>query len=262
MRQGLFLGLICPFLYDSDMKFVLILTICLVSLCAFAAEPTVIRFGVNSDYAMPLIQVSRKDNNPKLEAGILKDLGEALAAEMNMKVTWILLPKKRVAPNLLSGEISLICHVNEVWQPAIKDAVEWSHDLYRSTNVIVHTKKNSLRSIKDLYGERVGTVLNFVYTNLDKHFAKGEIKRENGPNNESNVQKLLHDRINYVVMSNLEFNYYKRIYPQLDFVDFGLDIVMTKCAVSKKSTLNLNQLNKAIDSIKKNGTLDRILKSY
>ncbi len=245
------------------MKYLLFLIIALICHCSFARKSSYnpLRFGINTDFAMPLVQIKRNDP-PQLQNGILKDLGEALSKEMKLKPVWVLLPKKRVAPSLLSSDASIICHINEVWQPALKEKALWSHDLYRATNVIVFTKKKVIRSVQDLSGERIGTVLNFIYTNLDPHFAKGDIKRENGPNNESNIQKLIHDRISYIVMSNLEFNYYKKIHPQLNFADLGMDTVTTKCALSRKGEVSLAQVNKAIDAIKKNGTLDRILTSY
>ncbi|WP_374029056.1 substrate-binding periplasmic protein [Bdellovibrio bacteriovorus] len=220
------------------------------------------KFGVNMDYALPLVGIQRPNNGPELTTGILKDLGEALSQEMGYKPHWILLPKKRVAPSLASGNVQILCHLNEVWQPAIKDDVWWSQDIYRSTNLIVYTTAKPVRSLADLNGERVGTVLNFIYQNLDSSFAKKTILREDGPNNESNIRKLLNGRLEYVIMSNLEFNYYKKLYPSLKETDLGMDNVMTKCAVSKKSKLSIDQVNRALSSLKKTGTIDKILRSY
>ncbi|MNL12950.1 cystine transporter subunit [compost metagenome] len=223
----------------------------------------VVTYGVNSDYALPLVEIKRIQNTQNLEGGILKDLGEALFKEMNLKPTIILLPKKRVAPSLSSGSANLICHLNEIWQSKIADDVSWSHDIYQSTNVIVYIGNKPLRQIKDLFGLRVGSVLNFVYRDLEPHFQSKRIIREDGPNNESNLQKLLNGRISAIIMSNLEYNYYKKTYPNLDSADIEMDSIMTKCALSKKSKkITLENLNKAIDAIQKNGTLDKILKTY
>lgn len=220
-------------------------------------------YGVNSDYAMPLVDLKRIQNTQSLETGILKDLGEALFKEMNFKPTIILLPKKRVAPSLLSGSANIVCHLNEIWQSKIAKDVYWSHDIYQSTNVIVYIGNKPLHQIKDLYGLRVGGVLNFVYRDLEPHFQSKRITREDGPNNESNLQKLLNGRISAIIMSNLEYNYYKKLYPNLDSADLEMDSIMTKCALSKKSKkITLDKLNKAIDAIRKNGTLDKILKTY
>ncbi|WP_246845436.1 ABC transporter substrate-binding protein [Bdellovibrio sp. NC01] len=239
----------------------LAIVLCVPTIAHCAEES--LKIGVNSDYAMPLIKVKNTETSRELQSGILKELGSEIANELERKPQWMLLPKRRVAPALIAGDVDVICHLNEVWQPAIRNDVWWSQELYRSNNVIVTLKDTKTpRSIKDLHGKRVGTVLNFIYTNLDDDFKKGLIQREDGPSNESNVQKLLHHRLNYVVMSNIEFQYYKKSYPNLVDVDFGLDSIMTKCALSKKSKISLSALNRAIENIKKSGTLERIFKSY
>ncbi|MBO9667499.1 MAG: ABC transporter substrate-binding protein, partial [Bdellovibrio sp.] len=155
---------------------------------------------MNSDYALPLVDITRRENTPNLEGGVLKDLGEAIFKEMNLRPMWFLVPKKRVGPSLVSGQVAILCHLNEVWQPKIVDDVWWSHELYRSTNLFVFIKKTKqIRSLKDLYGERVGVVLNFIYKSLDSAFQSGQIHREDGPNNESKIQKLLNGRLNYIL---------------------------------------------------------------
>ncbi len=219
-------------------------------------------FGININYSMPLVEVQNPLHKPEVEHGLLKDLGEALAAELKLKTTWILLPKNRVAPSLLSGDIDIICHIHEIWLPATHNDVQWTSELFPSVNVIVSTDKKPIQKMKDLHGARVGTIVNFVYHDLEPEFKSGEITREDGTNNQSNIQKLIHGRLNYVVMSEIEYGYFNHIYPILKESDLRMDRVRTKCAVSKKSKLSLSQVNRAIENIKKNGTYQKILKSY
>ncbi|MBS1972484.1 MAG: transporter substrate-binding domain-containing protein [Bdellovibrionales bacterium] len=129
-----------------------------------------IYFGINSNYSMPLVEIQNPLHKPEVERGLLKDLGEAIAAEMKLKTTWILLPKNRVAPSLLSGDIDIICHIHEIWQPAIRNDVLWTSELYPSVNVIVSASKKTIQKLKDLHGERVGTVVNFIYHDLESEF--------------------------------------------------------------------------------------------
>ncbi|UYL07989.1 ABC transporter substrate-binding protein [Bdellovibrio sp. SKB1291214] len=184
---------------------------------SFAKELPPIVFGVNMDYAMPLVQIKNESGNSELTSGILKDLGEAIAKELKTTPKWFLVPKRRVSSALTSGRVDLICHLSEVLQPKIKDDVWWSAKLYRSANVLVFSKDHAIQSIKDIYYEPVGVVLNFIYTGLDPMFKAGTIKREDGPNNLANIHKLLKGRINYIVMSNLEFAYYEYLFPGLTF---------------------------------------------
>jgi polar amino acid transport system substrate-binding protein len=246
------------------MNTLVVLAFTIFSLCASAkealreSEP----YGVNSDYAMPLVSIKRIQNTQQLDGGILKDLGTALFKELSLTPEFTLLPKKRVAPSLLSGTVNMVCHLHESWQSKIASDVFWSHELYRSANLVVYIGNKPIRKLKELAGQRLGGVLNFVYTDAEDLFAKNIVHRENGPNNESNIQKLLNGRINYIIMSNLEYDYYKKIYPNLDRADFDMDALHTKCALSKKSKITLENLNKAIATLKKNGEIERILKSY
>lgn len=241
-----------------------VLAFTIFSLCALAKESPLESepYGVNSDYAMPLVSIKRIQNNPELDGGILKDLGTALFKELKLTPEFVLLPKKRVAPSLLTGTVNLICHLHESWQSKIANEVYWTNEIYRSSNVVVFIGNKPIHKLKDLADQRVGGVLNFVYTDAEELFANKTIMRENGPNNESNIQKLLNGRINYIIMSNLEYDYYKKIYPNLDRADFDMDVLHTKCALSKKSKITLENLNKAIATLKKNGEIERVLKSY
>jgi polar amino acid transport system substrate-binding protein len=251
------------------MKMLLVLAFSLISLSPYsgiasAKENSVTSetYGVNSDYALPLLSIKRIQNTQQVDSGILKDLGIALYKELNLSPEYVLLPKKRVAPSLISGYVNIVCHLHESWQSRIVSDVYWSHDVYRSSNVVAFIGNKPIHKLQDLAGQRVGGVLNFVYVDAEPYFANKTILRENGPNNESNIQKLLNARINYVIMSNLEYDYYKKIYPNLDRADFEMDALNTKCALSQKSKIKIEDLNKAIATLKKNGTLERILKSY
>lgn len=246
------------------MRFILALIFILSSSLAWAKEdpPDKLYFGVNSNYTLPLIEIKNPLHKPEVESGLLKDLGDAIAGEMKLKPTWILLPKNRVAPSLLSGDIDLICHLHEIWQSKIKKDVWWTQELYQSINVVVYLGKKSIVNLKDLNGERVGTVVNFIYHDLEPEFTTKRITREDGTNNQSNIQKLIHGRLDYIVMSNLEYDYFSRIYPELKESELRMDGVRTKCALSKKSKFNLEQVNHAIDAIKKSGAYSKILKTY
>lgn len=138
----------------------------------------------------------------------------------------------------------------------------WSQPVYTATNVLIHLDKKPLTKVQDLYGQKVGTILSFIYPDLDKDFQDKKIIREDGPNIESNIKKLLHGRINYIVTTHFEYNYHEKIHPELQLADLKMTSFKIRCALSKKSKITLTELNKAIDTIKNNGTLEKILRPY
>jgi len=215
-------------------------------------------FGVSMETSLPFIEIINPATKPEIKSGILKDLAEALFAELKIEPVLVLLPKKRVAPDLISGSLSIVCYAHESWFPNSKQHLLWSNELTTNTNLIVSLGKKRAKKIDDLYGKNVGTIVNYVYKNLEPYFDNNKIQRENGPNNESNIQKLVHERIDYLILSNLEFEYYKKSYPQLVADDLHMDTSRVKCAVSKKSGIDLGQLNKAIEKLRASGKLTQI----
>jgi polar amino acid transport system substrate-binding protein len=215
-------------------------------------------FGVSMETSLPFIEIINGSTKPEIKSGILKDLAEALFAELKIEPVLVLLPKKRVGPDLVSGELSIVCYAHESWFPNSKQDLLWSNELTTNTNLIVSLGKKRAKKIEDLYGKNVGTIVNYVYKNLESYFEKNKIYRENGPNNESNIQKLLHGRIDYLILSNMEYGYYKKTHPQLVADDLGMDTSRVKCAVSKKSGINLELLNQAIEKLRASGKLAHI----
>lgn len=138
----------------------------------------------------------------------------------------------------------------------------WSEGLYKNENVIVTLGKNSVRRLADLKGKTIGTVLHYRYTDLDAAFEKYSLMREDGPDIVSNIQKLLHARLSYIVMARQQYDYYKKSVPALETTNIAMTPAMVLCVLSAKSKIRIQDLNRAIMTIKKNGTLKAILKSY
>jgi len=244
------------------MKSILLVLASIFTSITVSAEPVkkTVYFGVTMETSLPFIELTEINGKPEIKRGILKDLAEAVFGEMKIKPVLVLLPQKRVASELVSGDLSVVCYANESWFPNIKDELLWSEDVTTNTNYIVSVGKKKVHKIENLFGTHVGTIVNFIYKKMEPYFEKNQIYRENGPDNESNVQKLLHSRIDFLILSNLEFDYYKRIYPELESHDLHMDTLSVKCALSRKSGIDLEQLNKAIRTLKKNGILEKIFK--
>lgn len=225
------------------------------------AEPVAIGkvyLGIPMETSMPFLELENEMSKPKIKRGLLQDFGIALFQEMGLTPVWVLLPKKRAAPDLISGEVSLICYTHPKWLPVVHNQVLWSKDIATNTNFIVSLGKKRVSKIEELYGQRVGGIVNFYYPTLDPLFEKGLIIKESGPNNISNIQKLIHGRLDYLVLSNMEFDYHHKTYPQIVADNLGLDTIRVKCAVSKKSKVSLEQVDKAIDALNKKGILKKI----
>lgn len=227
---------------------------------AFAKTET-LYYGIANETNSPFVEVETSKGRVEITGGILKDLAEALTQELGLKPSMVLLPQQRVGPDLVNGQLGMVCFVHETWFPKeLAAQFLWSDELTANINYIATINGKPVNKVEDLFSKQVGTIVNYYYKILDPYFDKGKIVRDAGPSTSSNIQKLVHGRIDYMIISNLEFDFYKKKNPKLRSYDLGLDNVRVKCALSKKSGISLEQLNKAIASLRKKGTLDKVFR--
>lgn len=243
------------------MRLILFSTFVVLACRSSFAKTATLYYGIANETNSPFVEVETRNGRTEVKDGILKNLAEAITKEMGVTPSMVLLPQQRVGPDLDAGEISMVCFVHESWFPKeLGSKLLWSDELTSNTNYIATMNSKPVSKIEDLYGKQVGTIVNFYYKKLDPFFDKGTITKEPGPSTGSNIEKLIRGRIDYMIISNLEYDYYKKKYPHLRSYDLGLDTVKVKCVLSKKASVTLDQLNKAIANLKKSGRLDKIFK--
>jgi len=228
--------------------------------CFALAKTETLTYGIVSETNSPFLELDSSRGLNEITGGILKNIADALAQELKIKtVTMVLIPQKRIGPSLISGDISMVCFSHESWfPPTIASQLLWSDEIFTNTNYIVAINAKPVQKVEDLFGKQVGTNVNYYYKKLDPYFEKNKITKDPGPNSSNNIKKLTHGRIDYLLISNLEFDFYKKKHPNLRSYDIGLDTVKVKCALSKKASITLEHLNKAIAALKKNHILEKI----
>jgi len=104
-------------------------------------------------------------NGAKLEGGIVKDIGDELAARMELKPKYIELPTKRVAIMVTEGDAHISCLTNPKWE-GNPENYHWSPVLFKGSDnfLIKQDQANKLKSIADLHGKRIGVYRGYVYS--------------------------------------------------------------------------------------------------
>ncbi len=224
-----------------------------------AAEAQEVVFGIHADTSFPFVQTDTTVGRTMVKGGILKELSEAFSKQLMRRPILVLIPKQRVASAVLAGKIDILCYSHESWEPDLKDQVFWTAPIFKNINFVVTiNQKNDFNKLEGLFGKKVGTTVNFYYPTLEPYFNSKKILRENAPNILSNIEKLIRNRIDYLVISSLEYQYYKKIHPKIIATKLELDPVDVKCAVSKKSNITLVQINSALTKLKQSGALMRL----
>jgi len=227
----------------------------------FAAEPAprsaqAIVFVASAEEAMPLAQY----RGDVLEQGILKDLGEAIAKALHRKAEFVSLPRKRSEAALIKGTVDGVCYARKEWTDI---ALHWSKPFIPNSNLLVAAAGvEPPKSVSELKGQTIGTVLGYRYPELDVALGNG-YRHEDAPNMASNIEKLLVGHIRYAVVDGAIFAYERKRddrlkpLPVLTIASFS-----ARCGFSPASKIPFAEIDAAIDKLVDDGSVKRILDRY
>ncbi|WP_413288156.1 substrate-binding periplasmic protein [Bdellovibrio sp. HCB337] len=231
------------------------------TLSAAENEKNILRFSASSTWPMPYGQI--KDG--VLVDGFMLDIANAISKEMGLEPQIIVLPRNRTEQGALSGAYDIRCHLTKKWVPD-PDLFIWSEPLFVfSTIVIGHKGTPRVKKLSDLNGKTLGTVLGYSYPALNEAIDQGKIIRDDTENQTAAYQKVGVGNNLYAVTDELSFEYYlKTSGKRLQFAKWQLELSsdVSHCAILKKSKVDPMQINKAIQRLKRDGTIDKILARY
>jgi ABC-type amino acid transport substrate-binding protein len=174
-----------------------------------------------------------------------------------------LLPRRRVEVVLATGQdADLICNYHPAWLPG---PLLWSESFLDSGDILVTALRHQPppRRLLDLAGQRIGTTAGFHYPEMEAALGVDFI-RDDAPNVVSSLAKLAAGRMDHALVGRVSFDYLRRrgqvpleVHPPL-----MLSTVRTSCALSPRSSLHLADLNTAINQLRSDGGLTRILDQY
>jgi polar amino acid transport system substrate-binding protein len=224
--------------------------------------PQKIRFSASNSWSRPY---AFYDQNKNLVGGIIKDLMDEIADQLGKTPEYVTIPRKLVDTASASLKIDARCYVIESWvqDPNIYD---WSKDLFDIVNVVAFSKEvPPIRKIEDLKGVMLGTVLGYKYPMLDALFENSIIQRSDAGTEESNIQKLVQNHLQYAIVETAEFSWHLKDKDRERFLAkdfFELVRHPVKCAVVKKSSASVKDFDRVIGKLKREGFFDKIFAKY
>ncbi|MES2152395.1 MAG: ABC transporter substrate-binding protein [Pseudomonadota bacterium] len=212
---------------------------------------------VDTGTEMPMARFERT----QLVDGMHRDIGLALAQAMGRTPRFMALPRKRIVKALEEGRADVLCSYMPEW---LEGAFGWSQPFIPVIEVLVTDRRGARpHAIGELAGQTIGTVLGYRHPELEEALGKGFI-REDGPTSEANLRKLAAGRIRHAVAGKSFLDYRLKlgdpplsIYPPLVVKSYA-----AQCAVSAKGRVALDDVNKAIDQILRNGSMGSIVSRY
>jgi ABC-type amino acid transport substrate-binding protein len=223
---------------------------------AAAAAPPEIVFLAPLNHAMPVAQF----DNGALTGGILKDLGDAIAARLKRQARYVPVPSKRVSMALVNREGDGVCYVLPAW---IDGDFNWTVPVVpNSVAVVAHGNVPVIHQLTDLADIRVGTVLGYRYGPLWEKLG-GHLKRDDAASTQLAIGKLMAGRVDYAVLETLTVDWYLRtnhatgLRTDLVFYSF-----VGRCAFNKSSSIPFKDIDRAVTDLVGSGAVDAILARY
>jgi ABC-type amino acid transport substrate-binding protein len=221
-----------------------------------ADEPRMLRIVAPTNQSMPMLRMAER----RPVDGLLKDVGELLARRLGLTPIFLPFPSKRAGPAVASGQADLLCYVKPEW---IEGNVLWTQLFLSGTGVIAAGANVPLVSeLQELRDEPLGTVLGYRYPVLDRAF-KQEIRREDVADAETNLRRLALGRMRYAVTDRSALAYYLKANPTAGLREvLEVEHYRLGCALAPDKADLLPTLNKAIDQIMADGSLEALLNRY
>jgi polar amino acid transport system substrate-binding protein len=194
--------------------------------------------------------------------GIVSEYSMLLVEFLGRKGIVTVLPRNRLASYLIKGTVDFLCYTNKDWTDE-RDSLLWANPLFIKREVILGPSPMPKQLI-ELKGKIIGTMLGYLYPKLDEHFRNKVIYREDGPNEESNLNKLLNAHIEYIITDEIYLDHYKKKHPNIDMGRERLPLQQypITCSLSKNGSVTVQELNKAIGKLKASKKLEGIFSKY
>jgi polar amino acid transport system substrate-binding protein len=224
---------------------------------AARAQANNLVLAVDGGTEMPMARIVQD----RVVDGMSLELGRLLARQLGLELQMVALPRKRLRDELLQGRVDGACAYLPEWLPG---PLQWSKPFFLQEYAIVsRADAPAPANLEALRGQRLGTVLGFVYPELEAALGGGFV-RDDAPDAAASLRKLAADRLQHVAVSQRLLGYLRRsgqfsaaVHPPL-----AVGEMRTQCALAPGAKVSVQQLNQAIDTIERNGSLAALYRRY
>jgi polar amino acid transport system substrate-binding protein len=211
---------------------------------------------VDAGSHMPLADIA----DGALVGGLHRDVGAAVAERLGRTPQFKVWPRKRIGAALEQGEGDVLCMYMPDWLPG---RLHWSVPFVPMTEVVI-SRSSAPRplSLADLADQQIGTVLGYVYPELE-HALGTHFVRADTASGLNSLRKLELGRVRHAETTTLFVDYFLKQGGKLDIhPPLVVKTYRTQCAVSPRGSVAVDDVNRAIGQLLHDGGLARILASY
>ncbi len=231
---------------------------------AFAQQQPPLRYGLSDSMGYPFF-VAGSGSRP--HTGLLIELGEAIARELNMGAVAVPLPRRRVEPGLIQGQIEMLCYFSPSWadQP---EKLAWSMAMMPQVERVVVSKGGRMGSAPnwEFEGKRVALQLGYHYPALQPMVDTGKAVRVDQSKVALLFRALDVKMADLLITSEGEIEGYFSENPnarnEFDVSRSAYSVTPTHCAIARSSRLTVAEVDKAIMRLQSSGDMERMAKRY
>ena len=223
-----------------------------------AKQDKVLKVATSPDFA-PFAFTEEKS---KEYVGFEMDLIKAIAKQMGTKAEISNISFDGLIPALLANNVDLAISGVTI-TPERQQKVDFSQAYYRSgLSIMVRTENNEIKSFKDLAGKKVAVQIGTSSATAAKNIPNATVREFNlVPEvvmelQNKGVDAVINDLpVNQYFLATTKTKDVKLVGELLSTEDYGI-------MVNKGNKKLLEQINKAMDELKKNGEYDKIYKKW
>lgn len=203
----------------------------------------------------------------RLEQGIIKDLGHAMAKYLGREVKFSLLPSKRIEPYLINGDIDFDCITNPMWKER-PDAYRWSPSLFDGADrfLVRHGESNDITDFKNLKGRILGIYQGYVYhPTIMKMIETKQVATVKVSDIDKGLQLLKLKRIDALIDFGVVLSHQlkaQNLHDSLTLATLPADTFKLHCAYSHKVDIDYTTIDNAFRALISDGQLRHILNKY
>lgn len=239
---------------------ILLLAVVLVSLQGVSAAQTLV-IGTSDWKPWQIVEDGRL-------AGITLEILQELSRKTGYKMDVKILPQRRLMREFELQQIDMEPAVSPSWREEQHDISVYTIPYYETSDVILVGKESGIAgtAAKDFKGRSLGCGLGYYYPEgFQAAFESGMIIRDDNPVSEFNIMKLAQERLDGIIVDRIQAGYMAKVL-NLNAEDFKIAYVFRPSKLSLRLHKNkqdlLPILDKALESMKADGTIERIVTKY
>lgn len=219
---------------------------------------------------LPVLRIIAPTNNAmpvagfagdRLVGGIIKDLGELLARRLGRSVQFQGLPSRRVSAALAEGDADAVCYVLPQW---LEGEFNWTRPLIPDASLVASNDPQAaaLKGLSELAGLPLGTVMGYRYPRVEQALGAGFVRSE-AASMGSNLRKLKAGRVHFALVEKTSLDYHLRQHLTDSIkVVWEIEPFTAACAFSKRSPIPMAEVNKAVDAVLADHSIEQMLARY